>query len=218
MQVTRYLRILKILYLEGVHHIAVTFDDGFQSFLDSPLPVLQQMKIPIVLFIPAGCLGQSPSWINNPDHVFAQEEIMSEQQLKKLPSNLVKIGSHCLTHPRLTTLDVEKIQLELCESKDKLQGIIEREVATLSFPYNDYNEQVVELAQQAGYSRAFSNIPPSSISKTDTFLQGRVGVSTDDLDVEYWLKLRGAYSWVPIAIATKKRIFARLKLIRPKKC
>ena len=40
--------------------VAVTFDDGYQSVLENPLPILQQKKIPVILFVPTNSLGSKP--------------------------------------------------------------------------------------------------------------------------------------------------------------
>src|SRR5262249_3105591 len=42
----------------GTHHVAVTFDDGFVSVLENALPELQRRKIPAVIFVPSGYLGE----------------------------------------------------------------------------------------------------------------------------------------------------------------
>ncbi len=191
---------------KGVHHIAVTFDDGFFSFVQNVLPVLQQRKIPATLFVPVGYLGKLPGWIKNPNHENAQEIVISEDQLKEIPGDQIIIGSHCVTHPKLTSVESEQAKMEVTESKKRLEAILGREVALLSFPYNDYNDQTVEIAKQAGYAKVFSNVPTYPISKVDCFLLGRIEVSPDDWNVEYWLKLKGAYQWLPIAVAAKRKL------------
>ena len=191
---------------EGVHHIAVTFDDGFKSFAEYALPVLHRRNIPATLFVPIGYLGKLPGWIKNPQHENEGEILVSEDQLRALPLDMILIGSHSVTHSKLTSLQPEQARMELVESKKRLEAILGREVTLFSFPYNDYNDQAVEMAKQAGYSRVFSNVPTFPISKVDSFMLGRVDVSPDDWDIEYSLKLRGAYQWLPFAIAAKRKM------------
>lgn len=190
------------------HHIAVTFDDGFQSFIKDVLPCIRAKKIPVIMFVPVGCLGQVPCWINHSAHEYSTEIVMNEVQLKNIPQEIVKIGSHCVTHPRLTNLTTKQVLVELRKSKAMLTAICRKEITLLSFPYNDYNEHVVNLAKNEGYSRVFANIPTFPASRIN-FLIGRVDVSTADWRLEYWLKLKGAYQWLPFAVNIKK--FVRSK-------
>jgi len=191
---------------KGTHYIAVTFDDGFHNFIDNALPSMFIRKIPATLFVPSGYLGKSPGWIKNPAHENTNETLMSADQLKGLPFEMVKIGSHCITHPRLTSLNKEQVIKELSESKKQLESLLERNITLLSFPYDDYNDEIVEIAKEAGYLHVFKDIPTYPISKTDSFLLGRISVSPEDLGIEYLLKLKGAYQWLPFAVKIK-RIF-----------
>jgi peptidoglycan/xylan/chitin deacetylase (PgdA/CDA1 family) len=188
---------------KGTHYIAVTFDDGFRNFIDNALPEMLLRKIPATLFITTGYLGKTPDWIKKPYHENAGELLMSADQLKALPYGMVKIGSHCVTHPKLTSLNKEQIISELSESKKCLESLLERNITTLAFPYDDYNEEVIGLAREAGYLHVFKDLPTYTISITDNFLLGRISVSSEDWGIEYFLKLKGAYQWLPFAVKIK---------------
>lgn len=190
----------------GMHFIAVTFDDGFVSVGENALPILQKKNIPVTLFIPAGCLGIRPLWVKNDNHIFSKETVMSADQVRKLPKELIKFGSHCMSHPKITKLDIEQAKIELFDSRRSLGDILSYEINMLSFPYDDYNNHIVELAKKAGYSRVFSNTPIFPISKIDTFLMGRILVTMDDWGIEYWLKIRGAYQWLGPALKIKRKL------------
>ena len=79
---------------------------------------------------------------------------MSAEQLKALPSDLVAIGSHTMTHPVLTTISEEELQRELIESRAKLERILEQEVKLFSFPYDASNTLVLDTCRKAGYERS----------------------------------------------------------------
>lgn len=147
-----------------------------------------------------------PGWIKDRDHENADEILLTEEELKKLPCDTVNIGSHCISHPKLTLLEMEQAKTELLESKKRLEAILGKDITLLSFPFNDYNEQIIKIARQAGYLRVFSNVPTYPISNVDCFLLGRVEVSPDDWDIEYSLKVKGAYQWLPFAITAKRKL------------
>lgn len=196
---------------QGAHCIALTFDDGFYNVLKNALPIIGELGIPATLFIPAGYLGKLPGWIRNPAHENAGEIIVSAEQLRALPPDLVKIGSHCLTHPVLSSLTPEQVRRELSESKEILEVITGREITLLSFPYDDCAPRIIEAAKQVGYEKVFSNTFPLLQTMTDGFLNGRVDISPYDWKLEYWLKLRGAYRWVPFIKGIRRGLVALRK-------
>jgi peptidoglycan/xylan/chitin deacetylase (PgdA/CDA1 family) len=190
----------------GLHYVAVTFDDGFQSVLDNALPVLLERNIPATIFVTTGYLGKKPGWICNPLHNNVNEVMMQEDQIRGLPDDLITFGSHCVSHPKLAEIGQEAAMRELVDSKRTLEEISNRPVTMFSFPYGSYDEKIIELSKLAGYKRVFLNIPASSISLFDGYLIGRVPVSPDDWLFEYRLKCLGAYQWLPIAIVLKKNL------------
>ncbi len=188
---------------QKTHHIAVTFDDAFQCILDHALPATYERKIPVTIFVPAGYLGKLPGWIKDTKDN-AKEEVMTADQISKLPHDKVKIGSHTLTHPLLTKLSPDHVHHELIESKLRLGKITNTDVILLAFPYNDYNDTIVEIARMTGYRRVFSNVPTYPISRMDGFILGRIDVTPNDWRLEFLLKLKGAYQWLPFAIKMKR--------------
>jgi len=198
---------------QGTHYIAVTFDDGFKNFIDNALPIMLTRQIPAMIFVPTGYIGRYPEWIENPDHENTQEVLMTDDELKNLPQDMVRIGSHCVSHPRLTLLTKKQIIYELSESKKQLELLLEKNVTTLAYPYDDYNDQIIELAQEAGYSRVFKDVPTYPTSQMRGFFLGRISTTPEDWGIEYWLKLRGAYQWLPLAVKCK-RCFQRSKSLK----
>jgi peptidoglycan/xylan/chitin deacetylase (PgdA/CDA1 family) len=197
----------------GVDYAAVTFDDGFVNVIDNALPELIQRKIPSTLFVTTGYLGKSPQWDiepNNPDH---KEICMTISHLKELHSSLVSIGSHTVTHPKLTLIDERMAFDELSISKEQLETILVRNVDLLSFPHGAYNDKIVELSLRAGYKRVFTILPTFAFPKPGEYITGRVKVDPDDWRLEFRLKLLGAYCWLPFAFALKHNIMRYLRTL-----
>ncbi|HJX30952.1 MAG TPA: polysaccharide deacetylase family protein [Thermodesulfobacteriota bacterium] len=174
--------------------VAVTFDDGLQSFKENALSELVKRRIPVALFIPSRCLGKRLS-------VYDDETVMNQEDLLNLPVDLVTIGSHSQTHTNLTILDYDEARKEIGESKTDLETLLGREVLIFAFPYGEYNEQILSLARQAGYLRTFSVLPTGG----NDFLFGRIITSPKDWMIEFRLKALGAYRWLPLAVFFKKQ-------------
>ena len=191
---------------EGARHVAVTFDDGLAGLIDNALPELVLRNIPATIFIPTGYLGRRPQWEIDNGSAEVNEPVMSADQLRQLPPDLVSIGSHTRTHPRLTLLSQGEALAELCESRRELEEILERDIKLFSFPYGEYNQNLVEAARGAGYERLFTIMPVVAFSEPKEFVTGRVRAAPSDWRLEFRLKIMGAYCWLPLAFSLKRKI------------
>ena len=88
--------------------------------------------------------------------------ILNRDQLKILSrSQVIEIGAHTLTHPRLTSLPELEQNEEIRSSKSRLEKLIESPVRLFSYPYGapgDFNAVTIRLVHQAQFSAAVSNI------------------------------------------------------------
>jgi len=186
---------------------AITFDDGFQNFAEVAVPELEHRKMPSTMFIIADALGKSFGPDSRP------EPVMSAEEIRSLPRDLVAIGSHTLTHPFLPSLPEKEAMLELAGSRMKLEGLLNRPVLLFSFPFGGFNEKLVEQCRTTGYARVFTTLPEFSSLDPGAFVLGRVRVDPDDWPLEFRLKLAGAYRWLPWAFGLKRQLLAN-RLVR----
>lgn len=191
-----------------LQRVAITFDDGFANLLENAFPFMEERNIPATLFIPSACLGKNPTWLKEELlHENRNEILMSEQQLQSI-SNQVLIGSHSFSHADLTDLNVN-IEYELVKSKKHLNKLLEKEITLLAFPYGRSDENARNLAKQMGFKRVFNADP---VLEENDFFMGRVTVSPDDWLIEFYLKILGAYAWLPKAIYFKKIVKEKLNV------
>ena len=198
---------------DGSHNVAVTFDDGFRSVIDNALPELAQRDIPATLFIPSGCLGQHPPWLQNRVHTDAHETILTSTELQAIASALVTVGSHTVTHRNLLSLSHTDVTTELRQSRTKLSELCATEVRLLSFPHGAYDHHIVQLSQQAGYTRVFTTLP--TLVDPTAYVVGRVNACPRDWPLEFYLKVHGAYRWLPFAFSVKRQLRSMLHFHRP---
>ena len=131
----------------------------------------------------------------------AHSQSISIDDLRRLPTALVAIGSHSLTHAHLTRLKTADAAYELIESRRLLEEQLQRPIRLFSFPYGACNDELIRLCREAGYERIFTTLPESALSEPDEFVTGRVRVDPTDSRLEFRLKLIGAYRWLPAAFA-----------------
>jgi peptidoglycan/xylan/chitin deacetylase (PgdA/CDA1 family) len=181
----------------GTRYACVTFDDGYQNIVDNAVPELVQRGIPATLFVVSGALGRVPSWedhssTSDPD---MNEPIVTADVLRKLPSDLIQIGSHTVTHPMLPQLAEQQARAQLSASRRMLEEIIGREVNLFSFPYGFANANLVALCREAGYQHVFITHPTAALAKPDGLVVHRIKADPDDWPLEFRLKLYGTYRW-----------------------
>jgi peptidoglycan/xylan/chitin deacetylase (PgdA/CDA1 family) len=189
----------------GRRYAAVTFDDGFTSVADHALPELIKRKIPATIFVTSDLLGQTPGWKGYPGR------FMSLDELRALPADLISLGSHTRTHAFLPRLTEEEARDEIAMSRVRLGQMLGRDFTLFAFPYGAFNEGLITICKEAGYQRIFTTLPYPAELGSQEFVSGRVTVEPTDWPIEFYLKLSGAYRWLPFAFATKrklKRIFA----------
>lgn len=192
----------------GKRYCCVTFDDGFEDTIQVAIPELKKRKIPATVFVASGYMGQAATWWPT-GREESEVRIASAEQWRAAAGDLITIGSHTVTHPRLSDLGDLEAMDELRNSKIVLQEIVQRTVSTFSFPYGSFSERSIGLCRKAGYGRVFTTLPGYAFADGDQFVVGRINASPTDWDVELCLKLLGAYRWLPVAFRWKR------KLLRP---
>lgn len=133
--------------------VVLTFDDADASFLEYALPILVELDFPSAVFAVAGQLGQRAGWVKDPRNAIP---LMSGQQLRSLAAHRVELGSHSVSHCKLTELSKAQAFAELHDSKAVLEDVLGKAVPSFAYPHGRYDEQVMELVAAAGYVDAYS--------------------------------------------------------------
>lgn len=134
--------------------IALTFDDGYESFYEHVVQILDEYSVPAMVFIPAAHIGKSNVW--DYSSMFRKSNHLSTRQIGELISIGIEFGSHGHTHTYLVELSDRLLKIELERSKKSLEDITGREVCFLSYPFGGWNDQIERHCIRAGYSRGFS--------------------------------------------------------------
>jgi peptidoglycan/xylan/chitin deacetylase (PgdA/CDA1 family) len=186
--------------------VFVTADDGWKSFVENALPEMERRSIPCTIFVIADRLGESLG--------DSSDRIITHGELRDLGSNSVTVGSHTLTHARLTALPDEAARQELLHSRLKLEAILDQKVDLFCFPYGAYDERILRLCGETGYKRVFLCRPESASHSADSFIAGRIRADPSDWPIEFHLKLVGAYDWLASLLRLKKKIVSWRRAVR----
>jgi peptidoglycan/xylan/chitin deacetylase (PgdA/CDA1 family) len=194
---------------------AITFDDAFISVVDNALPELTKRQLPCTIFVPVGVLGRAPDWTME-TNCAAVEVVADRELISSLPSPLVTLGAHTLTHPFLSRLPRHAARAEVEGSRELLSAITGQDVRLLSFPYGDYDEEVAAMCKTAGYDLVYGIVPTTVYPRDGEFIRGRVAVGPDDSDLEFFLKMSGGYWWMSLASTLKQACLAPHRLLKIK--
>ena len=128
--------------------VALTFDDGFASVLRYGLEPLSASNFQAIQFLVADFLGGSNVWDAPAGEV--TEPLMDAAQVRDWLAAGHAVGSHTLTHPRLTEIPPERAREEIASSKKKLEDTFGVPIEHFCYPYGNWNVAVQELAREGG--------------------------------------------------------------------
>lgn len=107
--------------------------------------------------------------------------MLSWQEAKEMQaSGLVTIGSHTMTHPILTRVDHDSARSEIARSKSMIEERLGAPVELFAYPNgkeDNFDEDIIEMLKDAGYSSACTTIPGSIVGGENFFRLPRVDVT-----------------------------------------
>jgi peptidoglycan/xylan/chitin deacetylase (PgdA/CDA1 family) len=110
-------------------------------------------------------MQQLEQWANPVSPLPAQSGPMKEEELRHLAGHpLISIGMHTVTHPALSNHSKEVQGREILENRSYLERSTSQPMTTLAYPYGDYNEETLALAQELKIAGAFTTSEGSIIA------------------------------------------------------
>ena len=106
---------------------------------------------------------------------------MTPQEILELHRSGVRFGSHTQNHTLLTRVAANTAQVELAQSRAKIEEMLGEPCELFAYPNGDYNASVREAVAQSGYQLAFTTEHGEWLSKTDRLLIPRINVSESHL-------------------------------------
>jgi peptidoglycan/xylan/chitin deacetylase (PgdA/CDA1 family) len=129
--------------------VAITFDDGYTSVLDTALPELASRGFGATAFIISGLLGRTNEWDEGPVW-----PLLDAAGIAELAAAGVEIGSHSATHPHLAGLGAGRQGAEVTASREQLEDLLSAPVRGFAYPYGSMDEAARYAVGAAGYEYA----------------------------------------------------------------
>jgi peptidoglycan/xylan/chitin deacetylase (PgdA/CDA1 family) len=129
---------------------AVSFDDGMEDNLSVALPLLEAVNAPATIYVTTGLIGRPNPWLSPS----LRARMLAEDELRELVRSGVDLGSHSVSHPDLSKLGFDECLAEMKASKESLERLSGRNVATFAYPFCRYGPAAQAAAKAAGFEAA----------------------------------------------------------------
>jgi peptidoglycan/xylan/chitin deacetylase (PgdA/CDA1 family) len=133
--------------------IGLTFDDGYEDFLHTALPVLERLGFSATVFVVCGMLGRKSEW----EHFFSPKpaiKLLAIADIREISERGIEVGSHTMSHPALPGLKAEALEREVSDSRLVLSEILGEEVTGFCYPYGELDDASIQAVRKARYDYA----------------------------------------------------------------
>ncbi len=138
--------------------VTFRFDDGWNSQFEIAAPALESAGLRGTFFVSTQQTSES-----------GFTGFMSIAEIQSLHASGHEIGAHTRTHPRLVNLSTSQQRAEIFGSRQDLSswGI---NAGTFSYPFGEYDADVVDIVRDAGYSAAMTTQVSYATEGSDPYL------------------------------------------------
>ncbi len=151
--------------------VVLTFDDAYDNFYQEAFPILSRFNLPATVFVVAQEVGGVNRWDEGPEVL-----LMGWREIRELSHRGVEIGSHSMSHPRLTRLSLEAARDEIAKSRLQLEDRLGTAINSFAYPYGDYSSELEKVVHESGYSAACSIVRGNLHAPRDRFHLKRVPI------------------------------------------
>jgi peptidoglycan/xylan/chitin deacetylase (PgdA/CDA1 family) len=159
------------------HPVVLTFDDGYRDASTNVLPRLAARGQKASFFIVTGFCGRDAST----RVVTGRREYLIWPEVRALDAAGMEIGSHSVSHRKLTRLRRGELRAEVEQSRAVLLTYVSQPVDFFAYPYNDHMPWVRRAVERAGYRGAVVGAHGNSDPFTLQRLTMHRGISAAEL-------------------------------------
>jgi peptidoglycan/xylan/chitin deacetylase (PgdA/CDA1 family) len=142
--------------------VLITIDDGWKSTYTDAFPVLKEFNYPFSIFL-------------YKNYVDGGGRALSSEMIKEMLKAGAALGSHSVSHPLPGVVKSQRnkgpeayekfIRNEFGESKRFLEEKFSAKVTTYAYPGGFFTEEMLEVAEQTGYTHLFT-VQPGKVKRS----------------------------------------------------
>jgi peptidoglycan/xylan/chitin deacetylase (PgdA/CDA1 family) len=81
--------------------------------------------------------------------------VMTEHELHRIrEGDLVRLGVHTVTHPRLSSLTAARQREELLNCREAVERIVGGPVGSMAYPFGDHDDTTIDVTRSLGFDHA----------------------------------------------------------------
>ena len=127
--------------------VVLSFDDGYLDLMNNVYPVLRDLDFTATVFVASAMIGMNASQAHYANADF-DRDLLGWDHLETLLESGFEVGSHTLSHPRLSKLSDSEAEYELGQSSRNLERRLQVPIDSFAYPYGDMNRGVKEAASR----------------------------------------------------------------------
>jgi glycosyltransferase involved in cell wall biosynthesis len=149
-----YLDCRRRLVSPPARSVVITIDDGYRDVATLAYPVLRQHGATATVFVVSDRVGKTNDWAD--DESLGGRPLMTWDEIEMLVADELRIGVHSASHRRLPELSDDDLQVEIRDSKIRLEKALRKSMDVFAYPYGIFDEHVVRHVEATGYAGACS--------------------------------------------------------------
>ncbi len=176
-------------FISNDKKVVISFDDGYADNLWFAFEILKEFGISPIIYLTVSYIGTNILFPRYKEML--KDRFLNWKEVSEMVNNGVEFGSHTLTHPDLTKIDKKQAEKEIIESKKIIEDKIGKETKFFCYPYGNFNSEIIEIVQKAGYKGAVVNRKKNmEITK---FTLPRIGIYSHNNNFIYRVKIWREY-------------------------
>lgn len=132
--------------------VAITFDDGFEDFVTTALPALQNVGAGATLYVPTAYAGRRASWLDG--YSERNLPLLDWPDLAALAGEGVELGSHGHRHLELDVVPTALARYDVTASRRAIEENTGRSPDSFSYPFGYHCASVRSVVAAAGFCSA----------------------------------------------------------------
>jgi peptidoglycan/xylan/chitin deacetylase (PgdA/CDA1 family) len=130
----------------------VTIDDGYRSVADLALPILTELRVPAILFVPPAKVGGTSDWMREmPD-----EPLLDADGLRDVSTAGIELGVHGLDHRDLVSASDDELRRQVVDAREILADVTGVRARAFAYPWGAWDERARRAVEAAGYEVGFA--------------------------------------------------------------